>query len=274
MEMERIIRECAFDVFRGEELRFDASAAAERAVVAPQELTVRVAAGVAARLSLLHAAAERSQVRVELGAGASLALTQLFGTGASASLHAVQAAGSRCTAGMVLLAEGAAEYRFELNAPDAECALDGVFVAGDAEHCEVGVRVEHNAAGCRSHSLVKGVAGGTATGAFRGLVYVAQDAQRTDARQQSRNLLVGRDARIATRPQLEIYADDVKCTHGATVGQLDDDAVLYMRQRGLSEAQARALQVEGFVGDVVSRIPSEPLRALLAEAVSRKLERR
>ncbi len=241
MEMERIIRECAFDVFRGEELRFDASAAAERAVVAPQELTVRVAAGVAARLSLLHAAAERSQVRVELGAGASLALTQLFGTGASASLHAVQAAGSRCTAGMVLLAEGAAEYRFELNAPDAECALDGVFVAGDAEHCEVGVRVEHNAAGCR--------------------------------RQQSRNLLLGREARIATRPQLEIYADDVKCTHGATVGQLDDDAVLYMRQRGLSEAQARALQVEGFVGDVVSRIPSEPLRALLAEAVSRKLER-
>ena len=273
MEMERIIRECAFDVFRGEELRFDASAAAERAVVAPKELTVRVAAGVAARLSLLHAAAERSQVRVELGAGASLALTQLFGTGASASLHAVQAAGSRCTAGMVLLAEGAAEYRFELNAPDAECALDGVFVAGDAEHCEVGVRVEHNAAGCRSHSLVKGVAGGTATGAFRGLVYVAQDAQRTDARQQSRNLLLGREARIATRPQLEIYADDVKCTHGATVGQLDDDAVLYMRQRGLSEAQARALQVEGFVGDVVSRIPSEPLRALLAEAVSRKLER-
>ena len=273
MEMERIIRECAFDVFRWEELRFDASAAAERAVVAPQELTVRVAAGVAARLSLLHAAAERSQVRVELGAGASLALTQLFGTGASASLHAVQAAGSRCTAGMVLLAEGAAEYRFELNAPDAECALDGVFVAGDAEHCEVGVRVEHNAAGCRSHSLVKGVAGGTATGAFRGLVYVAQDAQRTDARQQSRNLLLGREARIATRPQLEIYADDVKCTHGATVGQLDDDAVLYMRQRGLSEAQARALQVEGFVGDVVSRIPSEPLRALLAEAVSRKLER-
>lgn len=273
MEMERIIRECAFDVFRGEELRFDASAAAERAVVAPQELTVWVAAGVAARLSLLHAAAERSQVRVELGAGASLALTQLFGTGASASLHAVQAAGSRCTAGMVLLAEGAAEYRFELNAPDAECALDGVFVAGDAEHCEVGVRVEHNAADCRSHSLVKGVAGGTATGAFRGLVYVAQDAQRTDARQQSRNLLLGREARIATRPQLEIYADDVKCTHGATVGQLDDDAVLYMRQRGLSEAQARALQVEGFVGDVVSRIPSEPLRALLAEAVSRKLER-
>ncbi len=273
MEMERIIRECAFDVFRGEELRFDASAAAERAVVAPQELTVRVAAGVAARLSLLHAAAERSQVRVELGAGASLALTQLFGMGASASLHAVQAAGSRCTAGMVLLAEGAAEYRFELNAPDAECALDGVFVAGDVEHCEVGVRVEHNAAGCRSHSLVKGVAGGTATGAFRGLVYVAQDAQRTDACQQSRNLLLGREARIATRPQLEIYADDVKCTHGATVGQLDDDAVLYMRQRGLSEAQARALQVEGFVGDVVSRIPSEPLRALLAEAVSRKLER-
>ena len=273
MEMERIIRECAFDVFRGEELRFDASAAAERAVVAPQELTVRVAAGVAARLSLLHAAAQRSQVRVELGAGASLALTQLFGTGASASLHAVQAAGSRCTAGMVLLAEGAAEYRFELNAPGTECALDGVFVAGDAEHCEVGVRVEHNAADCRSHSLVKGVAGGTATGAFRGLVYVAQDAQRTDARQQSRNLLLGREARIATRPQLEIYADDVKCTHGATVGQLDDDAVLYMRQRGLSEAQARALQVEGFVGDVVSRIPSEPLRALLAEAVSRKLER-
>ena len=102
---------------------------------------------------------------------------------------------------------------------------------------------------------------------------MAPDAQRTDAQQQSRNILLSDAARIDTRPQLEIYADDVKCTHGATVGQMDDEAVFYMRQRGLSEVQARRLQIEGFAADVVGRCGIEPLRDALTELVAAKMER-
>ena len=112
-----------------------------------------------------------------------------------------------------------------------------------------------------------------AVGEFSGLVYVAPDAQRTDARQQSRNVLLSEKARIETMPQLEIYADDVKCSHGATVGQMDSEAILYMRQRGLSEAQARALQIEGFVGDIVRRCGVEPLGEALMRLAAAKLER-
>jgi Fe-S cluster assembly protein SufD len=97
---------------------------------------------------------------------------------------------------------------------------------------------------------MRGVASGKARGSFKGLVYVAPDAQRTDSVQSSRNIVIG-EAHIATEPQLEIYADDVKCSHGATVGQMDADAILYMRQRGLSLADAKRLQIEGFVSDVV-----------------------
>ena len=92
-------------------------------------------------------------------------------------------------------------------------------------------------------------------------------------RQTSRNVVLGDEARITTRPQLEIYADDVKCSHGATVGQMDEDALLYMRQRGLSEAQARALLMEGFVADVVRRCGVEQLREVLMRGVGEKLER-
>ena len=131
----------------------------------------------------------------------------------------------------------------------------------------------HNVSDCRSESCVKGVAGGRAVGEFHGLVYVAQDAQRTDAQQQSRNILLSDTARITTWPQLEIYADDVKCSHGATVGQMDAEAVYYMRQRGLSEAEARRLQIEGFVGDIVRRCGIEPLGEALLEAVAAKMKR-
>ena len=119
--------------------------------------------------------------------------------------------------------------------------------------------------------MIKGVAGGRSTGEFVGLVYVAPDAQRTDARQTSRNIELGGEARIVAKPQLEIYADDVKCSHGATVGQLDADAVMYMRQRGLSEAQARRLQIEGFVCDIVSA--EDEIGGALAEVLTDKLER-
>ena len=132
------------------------------------------------------------------------------------------------------------------------------------------LRTAHNVPDRRSDSAVKGVAGGTAVGSFAGWSMWLPGAQRTDARQQNRNILLSREARITTQPQLEIYADDVKCSHGATVGQMDAEAILYMRQRGLSEADARRLQIEGFVGDVVRRCGIEPLCEAVMEMVVRQ----
>ena len=136
---------------------------------------------------------------------------------------------------------------------------------------KVGVKVNHNVADCNSFSLVKGIAGAEAVGEFEGMVYVAPDAQRTDAVQTSRNIVIGDTARIQTKPQLEIYADDVKCSHGATVGQLDGEAVMYMRQRGLSEQQARRLQIEGFVNDIV--LSAGDMGEVWSEELTAKLER-
>ena len=155
-----------------------------------------------------------------------------------------------------------------------EMFIDEAFVeCSDKEHCEVGVRVSHNVPDCSSRSLVIVVAGGEATGAFQGLVYVAPGAQRTDAQQTSRNVELSTGARIVAKPQLEIYADDVKCTHGATVGQMDDEAILYMRQRGLSEQQARRLQMEGFVAAIAAHCAVEPLCEELYRRIVAKLER-
>ena len=173
----------------------------------------------------------------------------------------------------VLLAGANVACRIELEGADAENNLGGAFLLGGREHGVVKLHTNHRVAECRSDSTIKGVAGGEAVGEFSGLVYVAPDAQRTDARQQSRNVLLSETARIETMPQLEIYADDVKCSHGATVGQMDSDAILYMRQRGLSEAQARRLQIEGFVGDVVRRCGMEPLGEAVLELAAEKLEK-
>jgi Fe-S cluster assembly protein SufD len=126
------------------------------------------------------------------------------------------------------------------------------------------------AADCTSHTAVKGVAADSAHGSFSGLVYVAPDAQRTDSVQSSRNVTIG-NARIETLPQLEIYADDVKCSHGATVGQMDSDAILYMRQRGLTTAMAKRLQIEGFVQDVAMHSAVENLKEELMELITTKL---
>jgi len=175
-----------------------------------------------------------------------------------------------------LAAEGS--YKLVYVAPERlESPVFRSFAAGAerARRCQAGRApgAAHSVPACRSRSAVKGVAGGRALGEFRGLVYVAPDAQRTDARQQSRNVLLGAEARIDTKPQLEIYADDVKCTHGATVGMMDNEAILYMRQRGLSLQQARSLQIEGFVDDIVLRCPLDAVREALVGAVAEKLEK-
>ena len=242
------------------------------AAVDPDRLSVEVEAGVEAAL-VVHGSPDETSIDVRLAEGASLALTEIFVSEAFVECRIRQEARSRCSVMMAMFSSANVRYRTDLDGAGAESELDGVFVAGGDEHCVVELRTAHNVPDCRSRSAVKGVAGGRALGEFRGLVYVAPDAQRTDARQQSRNVLLGAEARIDTKPQLEIYADDVKCTHGATVGMMDNEAILYMRQRGLSLQQARSLQIEGFVDDIVLRCPLDAVREALVGAVAEKLEK-
>ncbi|HJI19097.1 MAG: SufD family Fe-S cluster assembly protein [Alistipes sp.] len=243
------------------------------AAVDPDRLSVEVEAGVEAALVVLHGSPDETSIDVRLAEGASLALTEIFVSEAFVECRIRQEARSRCSVMTAMFSSANVRYRTDLDGAGAESELDGVFVAGGDEHCVVELRTAHNVPDCRSRSAVKGVAGGRALGEFRGLVYVAPDAQRTDARQQSRNVLLGAEARIDTKPQLEIYADDVKCTHGATVGMMDNEAILYMRQRGLSLQQARSLQIEGFVDDIVLRCPLDAVREALVGAVAEKLEK-
>lgn len=257
----------------GASLEIEAPSEQPFAAIDPQKLRVAVAAGVPARLVVVHQKPIASSLSLLLERGARLEFTEIFLGEAFAEVHTVQAAGSSCCTTAVQLASANVSYRTDLDGAHAESRLGGLFLAADDEHCVMELRTGHNVPDCFSDSLVKGIAGGCAVGEFRGLVYVAPDAQRTDARQQSRNLLLSETARIVTKPQLEIYADDVKCSHGATVGQMDSDAILYMRQRGLSLAQARRLQIEGFAGDVVRRCGIGELGEALMEAVARKMER-
>lgn len=255
------------------ELAVAASDAAARpyAVRNPGRLSVSVADGARCGLVLSHAPGVDSDIDVCVGEDSVLNVVELF-DGGRGRLRIVQKRGSRVALTSVALGSASAEYRTSLAGAGSEFDMGGVFLAGDGERASVKIRVEHAVADCRSTSVVKGVASGTGEGRFEGMVYVAQDAQRTDARQTSRNMTLGDGARITTLPQLEIYADDVKCSHGATVGQMNDDAVMYMRQRGLSEELARRLQIEGFVADVVMRCPVEEVCGALLEELNAKLE--
>ena len=221
-------------------------------------------------LILVHTHPGESKLSVDVMPHASLRILQIMLAEADCRMEVRQQTGSRCEVISVIVAGATLGYEADLNGSYASNMLRAAYVVGGKENACVGVRVNHNVADCRSNSLVKGVAGGQATGEFEGMVYVAPDAQRTDAVQTSRNIEIGNEAHIKAQPQLEIYADDVKCSHGATVGQLDSDAVLYMRQRGLSLEQAKRLQIEGFISDIVYQ--SKEFGEVLAQELTSKLE--
>lgn len=265
----------AFEPVKSRELHLGKGCDTSRPLVVrdADKLTVEIEGGVEARLVLLHTSACQAEVCVKLLEGATVEIAQIFTAEAFVDCRIEQAASSRCRMTVCQLTGANAHYRFDLNGEEAFNALDVLFLALDKDHCVIDLRTSHLSPNCTSRSLIKGVASGSARGEFRGLVYVAPDAQHTDAQQQSRNLLLSRTARIDAKPQLEIYADDVRCSHGATVGQIDDDAILYMRQRGLSEDQARRLRIEGFAGDVVGRCGIDSVREVLTEAVVRRLDK-
>jgi Fe-S cluster assembly protein SufD len=148
----------------------------------------------------------------------------------------------------------------------------GLFLADKWQHIDNFVNVEHAAPNCTSNQLFKGVLDDMSTGAFNGRIYVAKDAQGTVAYQKNNNILLTDDAKMDTKPQLEIYADDVKCSHGATVGQLDENAMFYLQSRGINKHDARLMLMFGFAHEVIQNIRIEPLRERMDNLVMQRLK--
>jgi len=153
----------------------------------------------------------------------------------------------------------------------AECTLNGLYVADGDTLVDTHTTIDHAQPHCPSHEVYKGILAGNAKGVFNGKIIVRPDAQKTDAKQTNKALLLSGDATINTKPQLEIFADDVKCTHGATVGQLDDDQMFYLRARGIALADARNILIHAFASDVLNGIRLDAIREELEVALVRKL---
>jgi Fe-S cluster assembly protein SufD len=158
-----------------------------------------------------------------------------------------------------------------LDGEGAECALHGLYTSNGGRLVDNHTTIDHAKPRCGSREVYKGILADRSRGVFNGKIIVRPDAQGTDARQTNRALLLSDDARIDTTPQLEIFADDVKCTHGAAIGQLDDEALFYIRSRGLSEQAARRLLIHAFAADVVARMPIASVRAAVDARLQRQL---
>lgn len=151
------------------------------------------------------------------------------------------------------------------------CLINGLFFGDGSQHLDNYMLVDHASPHCASHQFYNGILSGTSHGVFHGRIIVRKDAQKTDAKQTNRNLLLSDSAQIDTKPQLEIYADDVKCTHGATIGQLDENALYYLRSRGVDEHSARELLLFAFAGECTGRIRSLPVREHIEQLVRQSL---
>ncbi len=186
-----------------------------------------------------------------------------------ATLQVQQARDSRFTSHSTSF--GGALVRNDINAvldaQGAQCTLNGLYVASGRQHVDYHTRIDHTKPFGISREYYKGILSGRARGVFNGLTHVHPGAQKTDASQSNDNLLLSRDAEVDTKPQLEIYADDVKCSHGATVGQLDDDMIFYLRARGIEASAARGLLTYGFAQDVVDRMHLTAVRDVIEEVL-------
>jgi Fe-S cluster assembly protein SufD len=154
-----------------------------------------------------------------------------------------------------------------------ECLINGLFVGVGKQHLDNYMKVEHKAPHCGSRQFYNGILDEHSRGVFHGRIIVHKDAQKTDAKQTNRNLLLSDDAQIDTKPQLEIYADDVKCTHGATIGQIDETALFYLRSRGLPESEARGMLLYAFAHESLGRIKPGVIRTWLEALVNAWLPR-
>jgi Fe-S cluster assembly protein SufD len=183
------------------------------------------------------------------------------GRGANIASHSVLTGGAlvRNNVHPVLAGEG------------GECLINGLFIGNGRQHLDNYMLVEHRSPRCGSRQFYNGILDGHAHGVFHGRIIVHKDAQKTDAKQTNRNLLLSDDAQIDTKPQLEIHADDVKCTHGATIGQIEEDALFYLRSRGIDEPSARRLLLFAFASECLGRMKPGAARAHVEALINRNL---
>jgi len=184
-----------------------------------------------------------------------------------------QEAGSRLNTFAITLNGGLIRNyaNVKLNGSGADAKINGLYLVDKKQHVDNRVFVEHAVPDCTSNELFKGILDDEASAVFNGHVLVRRDAQRTNAYQQNRNILLTDKATANSRPFLEIYADDVKCSHGATVGQLDNEALFYLRSRGICMASARLLLMYAFAAEVIGKMSLEPLMNRVDEMVKQRL---
>jgi len=160
-----------------------------------------------------------------------------------------------------------------LDGDGAEATLNGLYLGTGGRLIDNHTAIDHAKPHCNSYELYKGILAGRSRGVFNGKIFVRKDAQKTDAKQTNKNLILSDDAAIDTKPQLEIYANDVKCTHGATIGQLEEESLFYLRTRGINADDARDLLIYAFASDVIDRIPHPGLRAGLQSMIHDALQK-
>ena len=188
------------------------------------------------------------------------------------NVYIEQQANSVVNHNVITLHNGVTRNRLDLvfKGEGAECFANGCVIADKSQHIDNNTLIDHQVGHCTSHQLYKYVLGDEAVGAFAGRILVRKDAQKTSSNEINKNLCTTKKARMFTQPMLEIYADDVKCSHGSTVGQLNDAAMFYMRQRGISEKEAKLLLEFAFVNEVVDQIQLEPLKERLRYLVEKR----
>ncbi len=247
------------------------------------ENSFTVPAGVSARLLICNHTASTHQFytntlnHIHLAEGAALEVL-IMQNEHNASQHTstmkvMQRKNSSFVCNVATLYGGVIDNRFEveLKGEGANCELNGIFLADGSQRVSNTVHVHHAMPECRSRQLFKGILDDKATGYFNGHVLVDKGAQKTEALQANHNILLTHTAKMFTRPHLEIYADDVKCSHGATIGRIDENALFYLRSRGVSLPEARLLQQYAFAHDVIDRITINLLRERIAALVEMRL---
>jgi len=260
-----------------------ASTAGEPGMGHPR-LVIRAARGSTARIVLRHVGDDterlvNSVVDAEVGPDASLHLYRLLDTGGR-TFHIERIEATVAQRGTIVVHDaqlGAGLARLDLDArlvaPQAAAEFTGLFLADGSRHLDTHVRVDHLAVGTRSLQDYRGIAAGRGRAVFNCKAVVHEGAQQSQARQSSRNLLLTPGAEIDTKPELEIYADDVQCSHGATTGQLDAAALFYLRSRGLSETEARSALTRAFAGSVLSRMDHAEFAVVVRASLDARLER-
>jgi Fe-S cluster assembly protein SufD len=158
-----------------------------------------------------------------------------------------------------------------LGGTGGHCTINGLYLLGDTQHTDHHTTIDHAEPHCESHEYMNGVLDGQSRGVFNGRIIVRPGAQRTDSKQTNNNLVLSEHARADSQPQLEIYADDVKCTHGATLGPIDPRAMFYLTSRGITPAEARSLLTYGFGAEIIDRMTIAPLQAQLDRLVRQRI---